>query len=199
MGHLRTLLLCAALVALARGPAAADKPAPTDADFSFDVLGDGQPAAKPPPGDLERKVKLRRRMLKWHQGLGFALLGVMAATVVVGTVNYVDKYGRGDSTGDLATPHWVLGAATAGLFTATGLLGAFAPNPYPKALKVDAALLHKVTMILATAGMAVSLILGPVTASQGGQLNQRDLAAGHLAVGWTTFALTATGFLSYVF
>jgi hypothetical protein len=148
---------------------------------------------------LEDKVKLRRRMLKWHQGMGFVTLGALAGTLVIGQLNYLDKYGGGDDTGKYWGTHIGLASSTTLLFATTGALALFAPNPYPKPIKADVALLHKISMGLATAGMLTQLILGPVAASREGQLDQRNIALGHLVVGYTTFAFMATGVFAYVF
>jgi len=138
-------------------------------------------------------------MLQAHQGIGFATLGLLAATLVIGQLNYVDKYGGGDYTANYQYPHLGLALGSSALFTTGALLGVFAPTPYPKPLRADAALLHKVMMTIATAGMVTQLALGFVTAAKGGELIQRDLALSHMVVGYTTFASMLTGYLAYVF
>lgn len=176
--------------------------------FDFD-LGD-QPKQSPAEAaaqqkrveELERKVKTRRGMLRAHQAIGFATLGVMAATLVVGQLNYVARYGgynNGNDYDRFQVPHWGLAATTSVLFTGLGILGVAAPNPYPKPIKLDSALVHKVTMILATAGMVTQLIMGPITTAYEGKLNQRDLAVGHLVVGYATWGFMAAGVLAYTF
>jgi len=149
---------------------------------------------------LERDVKVRRALLLSHQALGFATLAVFAAQLVIGQLNYQDKYGRdGTTTDDYKLTHLSLGVTTATLFGATGIVALAAPNPYPKPIKFDAALVHKLCMAVAAAGMALQIILGPITATHDGKLDQRTFAVTHLAIGYTTFAFMSAGVLSYVF
>lgn len=175
-------------------------------DLDFDLMGDAAQAnAQKSPEELkkqaeiDRKVKLRRSLLKAHQGMGFATWALLAATLVIGQLNYLDKFGGGDHSEVYQVPHLTLGIGTTAAFATTGILALAAPNPYPKPIKADAALLHKVSMALATAGMVAQMILGPISASQGGKLLQRDLALGHLITGYATFAFMTVGVFSYVF
>ncbi len=74
-----------------------------------------------------------------------------------------------------------------------------APNPYPKPLRADRALLHKISMAIATAGMVTQLVLGPISAPRPGTTEQRHLSIAHLGVGYLSFAAMAVGTLSFVF
>lgn len=228
MTLLRAALL-ASLVALCAVPAArADEPAaaqttpatatatattPTPATpnpdaFDFD-LGDKpkvdpaeEAAQKKRAEELDRKVKTRRKMLLAHQAIGFSTLGVMAATLVIGQLNYVARYGgfnNGNDYDRFQLPHLGLAITSSVLFTSLGILGVAAPNPYPKRIKLDGALVHKVSMVLATAGMVTQMVMGPITTAFEGKLNQRDMALGHLVVGYATWGLMATGVLAYTF
>jgi len=197
-------------------PAAAPAVKP-GGSLDFDLFGDSAPAGSPgkpaapgarlPSGKqvagdplvIARQVKRRRLILQLHQGFGFATLAVFAATIVIGQLNYIDKFGGGDFTGVYQNPHLGLAMATTGLFATDALLALCAPNPYPKPIKVDSALLHKVMMGLATAGMVAEIGLGFASASKSGQLEQRNLVLGHLVNGYVTFAAMATGYLAYVF
>lgn len=191
----------------------ADKPgevkAGGDASLDFDLFGD-QP--KPDAvalaqnaeriARIDRQVRIRRRVLQAHQILGFSTLAVMAATVILGQVNYVARYGglaNGNDFERYQLPHLGLSVTTSAMFTALGILGIAAPNPYPKPIKADAALVHKVSMALATAGMVTQLIMGPITAVYGGRIDQRDLALGHVITGYATFGFMTAGVLAYVF
>jgi hypothetical protein len=189
------------------------KPAASPGSLDFDLFGD-KPAEKAPatgaalpasgavardPLVVARQVKRRRLILQLHQGFGFATLISFAATIVVGQLNYIDKFGGGDYTSRYEYPHLGLAATTTALFATDAILGLAAPNPYPKKIKADAALLHKVMMGLATAGMAAEIALGFVSGTKGGELMERDLALGHLVNGYVTFAAMATGYLAYVF
>ena len=149
--------------------------------------------------DVERKVKLRRPMLKLHQGLGFATLGVMALTLIIGQLNWNDKYGDGVDDGKYAIAHLGLGVGTTVMFATLGGLGLFAPNPYPKPIKFDTALVHKISMIMATAGMVLQVVLGPIAGFREGQLDQRPIAVAHLVSGYATFACMAVGTVAYFF
>jgi hypothetical protein len=190
-------------------PAATPRPA-AGGSLDFDLFGDQpKPTAATPPGaqlspardpaQVAREVKRRRTMLQLHQGFGFATLALMAATLVLGQLNYVDKYGGGDFTENYQLPHLALALATSASFATGAILGLAAPTPYKKPIKADAALLHKVMMGVATAGMVTQLALGFATATQGGELHQRDMALGHLVTGYGTFAAMLTGYLAYVF
>jgi hypothetical protein len=179
--------------------APAPSPAPTGGGLNFDLFGEQKP---PPPINLaaiDRRVHTRRAMLKAHQALGFITLGLLAASLVIGQLEYADKYGGGGDTGRYTLAHAGLSGTTTVVFAATGIVALAAPNPYPKPIKLDAALVHKVSMALATAGMLAQIILGPVTASREGKLDQRDYAAAHLGIGWATFGFMTSGVLAYVF
>ena len=95
--------------------------------------------------------------------------------------------------------HPALAGVSTALFATDASLALFAPSPYKKPIKADAALAHKILMGVAAAGFLSELILGPITAAQGGSLNQRNLAIGHLVTGYTSFAAMLGGYLSYVF
>lgn len=179
------------------------KPADT---FDFDLFAEpGTPKPRPalvPDAkrlEHERKVKLRRKMLTLHQAFGFTTLGVMALQLVLGQLHYLDKYGGGDLTNRYQLAHLTFGIASTASFAATGILAVAAPNPFERKLKVDRALFHKVMMTLATAGMVAQMIMGPVSASLDGDLNQRNLALGHLVTGYATWAFLASGMLAFVF
>lgn len=132
-------------------------------------------------------------MLQLHQLGGFVTLGAMGATVVLGQMNYADKYGGGGDTRRFMVVHRWLGIGTAVVFAATGALAIFAPSPLPKPVRLDTATAHKVALAIASAGMLAQIILGPLIASKEGQTSQRDFALAHQIVGYTTLAATAAG------
>jgi hypothetical protein len=177
-----------------------------ESDMRFDLFGEDKhesaedkARAEQQTLALERKVRRRRSMLTWHQGLGFATLGLLATTLVIGQLNYQDKFSPdGEYTGRYNNVHLDLSVASSGLFAVTGMLALFAPNPYPKPIKVDAALLHKVSMAAATACFLAQIVLGPISISKEGSLAQRPLAQAHLAVGYASFAFMATGTIAYL-
>jgi hypothetical protein len=180
----------------------AAKPGETKDEFNFELtpapvkpkLLDNQAQRK-----LESRVKLRRGLLTAHQALGFITLGLLVVTNILGTLEYVDKYGGGTDTGQLLPYHATFASITTVTFTATGLTALFAPNPYPKPIKLDAALLHKVSMGFAAACFITQIILGPIMNSKDGSLAQKDMALGHLVVGWASSAFMTVGTLAYVF
>jgi len=169
------------------------------ADDDFNLLA---PEKKPDAAALARiqsEIGRRRTLLRLHQIGGYATLATMTATVVLGQLNYIDKYGGGGDVGTYRTPHLLTAYTAAGVFAATGILAVLAPNPFEKRLRLDTATLHKAAMIVATAGMATQVVLGILTAGKEGTVAQRDFALAHQIVGYTTLAATATGFLVLTF
>jgi hypothetical protein len=175
-------------------------PAPPDQDF--DLLA---PRKAPDEATRARDVELmhqlsrRRTMLQLHQLGGYATMATLTAAVVLGQVNYLDKYGGGGDTGRWMTPHAIAAYTAAGVFTATGLLAILAPSPLDQPLRVDTATLHKIAMAVATAGMLAQVVLGPITGSKEGQLSQRDFVLAHQIIGYTTLVATYAGFLVLTF
>jgi hypothetical protein len=169
--------------------------------FDFELA---PPAAKTAALDpqqaaaLDRRVRLRRGMLVAHQAFGFATLALLAATAVVGTLSYADKYGGGPDDGRYETSHLGLASSATATFAVTGMLALLAPNPYPKPVRADAALVHKLSMALAAACFTAQLVLGPVAASRDGSLGQRSLAEAHVGLGWGALAFMGAGTLAYV-
>src|SRR3954468_17762707 len=190
----------------AQGGAAQQQPASKpEAKPSDDALHLLAPEKKPDAAALAAQARIqgearrRRTMLQLHQIGGFATLATMTATVVLGQLNYMDKYGGGGDFGTYKTAHSISAYTTAAVFTATGLLAFLAPNPFEKPLRVDTTTMHKASMIVASAGMATQIILGIATAGKEGTLAQRDLALAHQIVGYTTLVATYTGFLVLTF
>ena len=190
----------------ATGGAAAGAPAPA-ADLNFDLFDDKKPTVEQQAADakkilaLEKKSRIRRRVIAAHQAIGFATLALLATTVVLGQLNYYDKFASGgDYTGKFDTPHYVLSVGATAGFTVTGLLGLFAPNPYPKPIHFDTALVHKIAMTIAAACFAAEIVLGPVSAQFApGRLDQRALAQAHLGLGYAAMGFMTIGTLVYVF
>ena len=157
---MRALLLAAALGAPALAQTAPAQPPAND----FELLS---PEKAPDPAEvargkeLSRELSRRRSMRQLHQLGGFVTLAAVAAPVVVGQLNYLDKYGGGGDTGRYIVLHRWMGIGTTTIFTATGLLAVLAPSPLPKQLRLDTATVHKVAMTVAAAGMLAQVILGP--------------------------------------
>ncbi len=164
------------------------------------------PPPKPPsPAEaararkLEEELRERRSLLQIHQGLGFALLGAMATTTVLGQLEYADKYGGGGDTGKWHASHQIASYATAGIFAGAGLVALLAPAPTARPGRVDTAVLHRIAMAIATAGMVAQIALGIASARSEGRLAQRDYAVAHQITGYATVAATATGFVVLAF
>ncbi|TMB40156.1 MAG: hypothetical protein E6J62_00580 [Deltaproteobacteria bacterium] len=176
------------------------KTKPPDDDFNL-LAPEKKPdaAALASQARIQSEVNRRRTLLRLHQIGGYATLATMTATVVLGQLNYIDKYGGGGDIGTYRTPHTLVAYTAAGVFAATGILSVLAPNPFEKPLRLDTATLHKATMIVATAGMATQIVLGILTAGKEGTLAQRNFAVAHQIVGYTTLAATAAGFLVLTF
>jgi hypothetical protein len=212
------LFLVSALVVVARPenaraepaapvPAPADGGAPPTAnDFNFELTkpGEAKPAVVVSPEEklrlerLERRVHLRRRMLVWHQAFGFITLATLLAANVVGTIAFEDKYGTGTDTERFKNVHLGLGIGASATFATSAALALFAPNPYPKPVKLDLALLHKVSMAVAAACFVAQLIIGPIMSDADGKLYQRSLAVSHLTIGWAAFGFMSVGTIAYL-
>ena len=175
---------------------------PVSPGQDFDLLAPQKPPDEPArQRELEvmHQLQRRRTMLHLHQIGGYATLATVTAAVVLGQLNYLDKYAGGGDTGRWITPHAIAAFTAAGVFTATGLLAVLAPSPLEKPVRLDTATLHKIAMAVATAGIVAQVVLGPITASKEGQLSQRDFALAHQIIGYTTLAATYAGFLVLTF
>ncbi|HMU38237.1 MAG TPA: hypothetical protein PKE31_04435 [Pseudomonadota bacterium] len=173
-----------------------------ETDFSFDLLPKAPP--KTPEGvaqvqEIERKSRIRRGMLRTHLVLGIATMATMAATLVVGQLNYQDQFVNGDFSGRYETPHFVLGLGATTLFTANAALALFSPDPYKKKYRLDTVMVHRIAEGLAAAGMVTQIALGLVTSARVGRLDQPNLALAHLVTGYATYAFMATGTVAHFF
>jgi hypothetical protein len=145
--------------------------------------------------DIEAKVHTRRWMLKTHQTLGMATWALMAGTVTVGQLNYNQLYGGGGGSRKWQSPHQILVLSTSLAFAATAAFAIFAPTPYPKPLKFDTGLVHRIAVIGATLGMLTEGVLGWTATHQANAGNSQHLATiarAHQIIGYTTF-----GFLTF--
>jgi hypothetical protein len=149
--------------------------------------------------ELERQLAKRRTMLHYHQIGGFLTVGSLTATVVLGQLDYSDKYGGGGDKGTYHAWHRWVAVATTAIFAGTASLALFAPSPIEKPTRLDSATVHKIAMTVAAAGMVTQIVLGIVTASKEGQPAQRDFALAHQIVGYTTLAASLTGFTVLTF
>jgi hypothetical protein len=175
-------------------------PAPAG-DLDFNLLEPEKPrAASGPELRREAQGRQRRTMLTLHQGIGLATLGLLAATVVVGQLNYMDRFAVGaPGTARFETAHTVLATTTLTGFAATGVLGLLAPVPYDQPRHLDTIAVHKLFMGGATLGMMTELGLGFYTASHEGLEHQRTFAQVHQVIGYSTLGLMAMGASALLF
>ena len=178
--------------------AAPPKAPPSDLDFELLPAAPDAAAQAIDPA-LEREVARRRKMLTLHQGLGIATWTAMAATVVVGQLDFDDRFRGGGDTGKYHGWHEGLAYVTTALFATTASLALLAPEPYPKKARLDTATIHKVSMTVAALGLATQIALGIWARSLEGQLSERDVAAAHQVVGYATLGAMTVGGLVLVF
>ncbi|MFO0583960.1 MAG: hypothetical protein U0229_16940 [Anaeromyxobacter sp.] len=166
----------------------AAQPAPGGLDF--DLLGEAKP---PPDAPDAEELRLRRKLLTWHQGLGLGLLGLELATTAVGQLNYRDKFGTPANTGKWRAPHAALALATTAAFAVNAGFALAAPAPVKREWKLDRVMVHRIALFTASAGMLTQVGLGFYTSSREGYVNQRQMAKTHLYVGYGTLAAILTG------
>jgi len=158
--------------------------------LDFDLLGDqGKQQVDPEAERVLNEMQTRRFLLTMHQTAGFALATLMVGTMITGQLSYSDRFG-GASTGRYETIHSIFAISTEVIFAGTGALAIFAPVPVapPKDAGWSRADIHRFGMLGATAGMLCEAGLGAWTASREGYADQKNLAAVHLALGYTTLA-----------
>ena len=170
-------------------------------DLDFNLLDDSNaPKVSAADLQLEERGKVRRTMLTTHQIVGLTTLGLLAATVVVGQLNYLDRFsGSAANTARFEVAHEVLAFSALTGFAATGALALFAPVPYPKERKFDTTVIHKLCMAGATLGMMSELGLGLYTVGREGYGNQRSVAIAHQIIGFSTLGLMTIGAGAFIF
>lgn len=149
--------------------------------------------------ELERKLVQRRKILRLHQLVGVTMLANLGTTVVLGELDYLDKYGGHGDTGKWHEWHRWTAYSAATLFAGAAALALFAPVPVEKRVRLDTATLHKIFMGVASAGMVAQIVLGIWTGKKEGQLSQRDFALAHQVIGFATFAAAGAGFAVWAF
>ena len=126
----------------------------------------------------------------------------MAASCIIGQLNYNDLYGGGSGGGSYMMSHRLLVYSSTGLFTATGIYALLAPQPYKKPLQFDTGLVHRIAAIGATAGMVAEVVLGFITArtaDAGNPSGIKSMAKAHDAIGWTTFGFMTVAGAAWIF
>jgi hypothetical protein len=171
-------------------------PATAPGDLDFDLLGEAKPPADAPDA---ADMKLRRKLLTWHQGLGLGLVALQLGTTAVGQLNYRDKFGTPANTNKWRMPHAALAYATTAVFALNGALALAAPAPVKREWRMDRVMVHRISMFTAAAGMAAQVGLGVYTATREGYVNQRSMAKTHLYIGYGTLAALLTGVSVLVF
>jgi hypothetical protein len=171
--------------------------APPSSSLDFDLLG--KPAAAPKESEEDARMRKRHKYLQAHQKVGLAVLGLELATVVVGQLNYNDKFGTAN-TGKYVLPHKVLAYTTFGVFAVGGTLALLAPRPAKKPDRGwDRVRVHKLGMLLATAGMVAQAVYGIQTRQREGYLDQEQIAKTHLILGYGTLLATGVAVGALVF
>jgi hypothetical protein len=101
-------------------------PAPPTPSLDFDLLPRPPPAAARQDALLASQVAQRRTMLRLHQGLGLATWAALAATAVVGQLDFDDRFRGGGDTGRWHRAHRTLALSSAALFAGTASLALLA-------------------------------------------------------------------------
>jgi cytochrome b561 len=175
------------------GTGEARQEAPPATDFDFNLLPPSAPKSVEDRA-LESAISTRRSVLKLHQGFGIATTALLVATVIVGQLNYSDKFGGGGQTGKYELAHVYLESATTLTFVTAGVLALLAPVPLKKSDEgLDTITLHKWAMLATTVGFATQIVLGIIAVSREGYVNQSTFATAHLVVGYSTLAALGTG------
>ena len=74
-------------------PAASSSGSSSGSDMNFDLLGETKPRERTAAElAIAHDAEVRRTTLTIHQTAGLATLGLLAATVLVGQLNYMDKF-----------------------------------------------------------------------------------------------------------
>jgi hypothetical protein len=184
-------------------PAQPDKPAGLDFQFfEPDAAAAAGTDSAAKSANISELSKTRRHRLTTHQFLGLTTWAFMAASCIIGQLNYNDLYGGGSGRGSYMMPHRLLVYSTTGLFTATGIYALLAPQPYKKPLKFDTGLVHRIAAIGATAGMVAEVVLGFLTArtaDSGNSSGIKQMAQVHDAIGWTTFGFMTVAGTAWLF
>ena len=184
-------------------PAQSDKPAGLDFQFfESDAAASPGTDSATKSANISELSKKRRHRLETHQFLGLTTWAFMAASCIIGQLNYNDLYGGGSGRGSYQMPHRLLVYSSTGLFTATGIYALLAPQPYKKPLKFDTGLIHRIAAIGATAGMVAEVVLGFITArtaDSGNPSGIKSMAKVHDAIGWTTFGFMTVAGTAWLF
>lgn len=186
--------------------------AAADSDFvAVDVPGDSLPAGMPlitrafwgrrglvrevglAPEHRRQELRLRRRMLQWHQRLGLATLGAMTAQMVTGQLVYGNP---AEHYQDLQPLHRTLGYTTFGLYTVTAGLSLGAPPGRRYGGGVSSITIHRYLAVIHFAGMLAQPWLGRASARAGSPEEYDRMLRAHLYVGWAAYGAFAASALT---
>ena len=144
------------------------------------------------PDSRREELKLRRRMLQWHQRFGLATWASFTAQMIVG-----QKLLGGS---DLAKAHGVLAATTVLGYMTTASFSLFSPPARTYKTQAKSILTHRVLALVHFAGMVAIPILGEQL-THGDGSNYQNLKNAHQTVAWVTYgaysAALLTSYLTY--
>ncbi len=159
------------------------------------------------PERIRRLVRQRRGMMNVHQALSIALVPVLGATAVIGTINRVSMDSGQPVTAEQLTLHRGLAIGSAALYTTTGVLAITAPHPLRGQVggtgvsKNDSSRVHRILAIAHLSVFAALMVTGildanaPLSAEAYQVLNKV-----HVVEGWAMFGLvTASGIVIATF
>lgn len=181
-----------------------------DAAFeaSVEVADAGAPA-----GDLGARLRARQEMATIHRAFGIATWASMAATAVLGWIQFGNEYGFHGSENETACangtaimqdfctgvpwPHAIAGFATAALYFTTAGLSLAMPAPLEPTPDLE---LHKTLRWIHLATMLATAVFGVVTANIDADFQTRQaLAVVHQGLGVATFGLLTAAAAVIVF
>jgi hypothetical protein len=180
-------------------PTAAPAGAKKD-DLDFDLLPQAPKESTEDQKKIASKYHTRRTMLLLHQAFGIAATAGMVGSTVFGQLDYSDKFSGAAQTGQWELWHDYFLTFTTVTFVTAGLLGLLAPVPFEKKSEgFDTVTLHKWAMLATTLGGVAEIVLGILTVSREGYVNQAALATAHLVVGYASAGTMATGVTALFF
>jgi hypothetical protein len=151
---------------------------------------------------IERRTARRRTMLSAHQAAGLTTLALMAATTIVGQLNYNDLYASdAQFTGTYQVAHKGLAYGTTLGFVTTASLSLLAPAPVQRRDAYDAVTVHKVAVTGAALGLISQIALGITMANmmERGELENRDaFGRAHQVIGYTSLGFMAAAATTFV-
>jgi hypothetical protein len=153
---------------------------------------------------LAEQIRARETVAGIHRAFGIATWAAMAATAVLGWIQFADEYGFNGAEAqtacannnavlqDFCSPnppwaHMIAGFTTAALYITTATISFLIPEPVGPNADVE---LHKTLRWFHMATMLATAVFGVVTANIDASFETRQaLAAIHQGLGVTTFGL----------